>query len=230
MTNKKTDTFKSCSLIAGCLLGLSINGYAIDKQCTDTHEICPDQYKKSSYSADYQEILKERPVSQPIVKQPVAKVVAPIPIVVIEQPKAIKLDDDKDGVFNDTDKCPNTPKGYKVDADGCPQSVSLHLNFKTGSDVLPQTADKDINTLVHFMQDNPAAIIEIIGHTDNVGAAAKNLQLSKNRAHSLAVRIIENGIPETRISSDGKGLTQPIASNKTKTGKAQNRRIDVKIK
>jgi outer membrane protein OmpA-like peptidoglycan-associated protein len=229
MTIKYSAKLKTCSTIAGCLLGMSINTYAIDSHCTDRHEVCPDQYKKSTYSVDYQEMLKERPISQPIVVKPTPPKPAPV-VVAAVAPKIVKLDDDKDGIYNESDKCPATPKGYKVDADGCPQSVSLHLNFKSGSDVLPKSADKDINTLVHFMQENPAATIEIVGHTDNIGSAAKNLQLSKDRAHSLAVRVIENGIPESRISSDGKGMTQPIASNKTKVGKARNRRIDIKIK
>lgn len=236
MILKKTTALKNLGVITGCLVGLSVNLCAVELHSQERHETCPEHFPVTSYSTSYQEMLKERPVSLPVV-QPVTKVLVPGPIAVIEQPKAvieqpkvIKMDDDKDGVYNEKDKCSNTPKGYKVDIDGCPQSVSLHINFKTGSDILPKSADKDIDTLVNFMQENPAAIIEIIGHTDNVGEALKNLKLSKNRSHSLAVRIIENGISDARISTDGKGLTQPIASNKTRTGKAKNRRIDVKIK
>lgn len=235
MILKKTTALKNLGVITGCLVGLSVNICAVELHSQERHETCPEHFPLTSYSTSYQEMLKERPVSIPVV-QPVTKVL-PRPIAVIEQPKAvieqpkvIKVDDDKDGVYNEKDKCSNTPKGYKVDIDGCPQSVSLHINFKTGSDILPKSADKDIDILVNFMQENPAAIIEIIGHTDNVGEALKNLKLSKNRSHSLAVRIIENGISDTRISTDGKGLAQPIASNKTRTGKAKNRRIDVKIK
>lgn len=149
----------------------------------------------------------------------------PAPVIV---PAAI--DTDKDGVIDPIDECPNTPRGYKVDKVGCPSSVTLHMNFKSGSSVLPQSSDKDIQILTSFMQDNPAATITIIGHTDSTGKAAKNLLLSKARAEALSVRIIENGISEKRIITDGKGLSQPIASNKTKQGRAQNRRINIQIR
>jgi len=162
------------------------------------------------------------PKSQPVI---VAK---PEPVIV---PKpAVAVDSDHDGVVDEIDQCPNTPKGYKVDAIGCPKSVTLHINFKTGSSSIPLSSYKDVDLLTGFLQENPAASITIVGHTDNVGNAPYNLKLSKARADALAIRIIENGISESRIKTEGKGLSEPIASNKTNKGKAQNRRIDIQIR
>jgi len=160
--------------------------------------------------------------------QPVIVAAAPVekPVVVSKSP----IDSDKDGVIDEIDQCPNTPRGYKVDPVGCPSSVTLHMNFKTGSSVLPKSSEKDIQILTTFMQDNPAAAITIIGHTDNVGKAVYNINLSKARAQALATRMIKNGISEKRVISDGKGLTEPIASNKTKQGRAENRRINIQIR
>lgn len=168
------------------------------------------------------EILPVKPVAVPT---PIEK-----PIEVATAAPAVALDSDHDGVIDPIDECPNTPRGYKVDKVGCPSSVTLHMNFKSGSSVLPKSSEKDIQILTEFMQDNPAATITIIGHTDSTGKAANNLVLSKARAEALSVRIIENGISDKRIISEGKGLSEPIASNKTKKGRAQNRRINIQIR
>lgn len=168
------------------------------------------------------DVIPAKPVAVPV---PVEK-----PVIIATTAPVVALDSDHDGVIDSIDECPNTPKGYKVDPKGCPKSVTLHMNFKTGSSSIPLSSYKDVDLLTAFLQENPAASITIIGHTDNVGKAANNLKLSKTRAEALAIRIIESGISESRITTDGKGLSQPIASNKTKKGKAQNRRIDVQIR
>ena len=187
--------------------------------------------KASSFSPSHPECNKAPRITEVI---PVKAVAVPVPaakpIEIATAAPAVALDSDHDGVIDPIDECPNTPKGYKVDKVGCPSSVTLHMNFKTGSSVLPKSSEKDIQILTTFMQDNPAATITIIGHTDSTGKAAKNLVLSKDRAQALAVRIIKNGISDKRVVSDGKGLSEPIASNKTKKGRAENRRINIQIR
>nr|AOR51302.1 hypothetical protein [uncultured bacterium pL] len=184
----------------------------------------------TSFSPSHPECNKPR---APITFVAPAPIAAAVPIPEVKPAPVIipaAIDTDKDGVIDPIDECPNTPRGYKVDTKGCPSSVTLHMNFASNSSVLPKSSDKDIQILTEFMQDNPAATITIIGHTDSTGKAAKNLVLSKARAEALSVRIIENGISDKRIISEGKGLSEPIASNKTKKGRAQNRRINIQIR
>lgn len=156
---------------------------------------------------------------------------APIkePKVIAEAPKPVKLDSDKDGVYDDVDECPDTPKGYKVDKKGCPRSVILQIQFATGESTLLPSSDKDIKVLNDFMAENPASKITIIGHTDNVGGKKENQRLSEARASALATRLIQNGIERERINTTGKGMSQPIASNKKPAGRSLNRRIEIKI-
>lgn len=194
-------------------VGLSFSALAIDHHCVERHELCPDQYKKTTYAPDYQDMLKNKP----------APVVAPVA-------KASPLDSDKDGVLDSADKCPDTPKGYKVDANGCPKSVTLHINFPFASNVIPASSETEVQTLMEFMQENPAATVSIVGHTDNNGIDARNQPRSEARAKALADKLIASGISADRIKTSGKGSKQPIASNATDAGRAKNRRIEVAIK
>jgi len=72
-------------------------------------------------------------------------------------------------------------------------------------------------------------VIEISGHTDDVGDDALNLELSQKRAESVRNYLIKNGIASNRVTAKGYGETQPIADNSTPEGKAKNRRTEVKI-
>ncbi|TAE65633.1 MAG: OmpA family protein, partial [Bacteroidetes bacterium] len=71
--------------------------------------------------------------------------------------------------------------------------------------------------------------LEISGHTDNVGIAATNLQLSKDRANAIKNFLIKKGIPANRLIAQGFGQTKPIADNKTDKGRQKNRRVEMKI-
>jgi outer membrane protein OmpA-like peptidoglycan-associated protein len=219
-------------------IGLSLTSYAVDEHCTIGHETCPEHFTPTTYTTTYQEMINNQirpvgyiaPKAQSVTVPKSEPVISPITPVVTVTSTVPTADSDHDGILDVADKCPNTPKGYKVDTKGCPSSVTLHINFETGSNTIPKSSENDVQTLTTFMQENPASSITIIGHTDNVGKATKNLNLSKARAEALALRIIKNGISDQRITTEGKGLSQPIASNKTKAGRAENRRIDVKIR
>ncbi|MDP3291440.1 MAG: OmpA family protein, partial [Sulfuricurvum sp.] len=76
----------------------------------------------------------------------------------------------------------------------------------------------------------PAATMSIIGHTDSSGSKIKNQTLSENRANALGSRLIQNAIASDRIKISGKGSSEPIVSNKTPEGRAQNRRIQILIR
>jgi len=139
-------------------------------------------------------------------------------------------DADSDGVIDSKDTCPNTPNGYKVDTQGCPKSVTLHMNFAFASSAIPTSSDNDVSDLIQFMNDNPASSITIIGHTDSIGADVRNQPLSQARANALAEKLTDAGIDKNRIKTSGKGSHEPVATNDTDEGRAQNRRIEIEIR
>ena len=79
------------------------------------------------------------------------------------------------------------------------------------------------------MKDNPTLKVQINGHTDNVGKAGDNQVLSENRAKAVVAYVTSAGITANRLSFKGWGDTQPIADNKLESGRAQNRRTEVKV-
>lgn len=112
-----------------------------------------------------------------------------------------------------------------------PLTVDLNdINFETGKSNLKATSFKQLDKLALLMERKPELTIQIIGHTDNVGNDAANLQLSKERAASVKKHIVSKGISASRIETDGKGASEPIADNSTDKGKAQNRRTEIRVK
>ena len=79
------------------------------------------------------------------------------------------------------------------------------------------------------MKDNSTYAAKIIGHTDSIGSNKFNQILSEKRAEATKAFMVKKGINSSRITTEGKGETSPIATNKTKEGQAQNRRIEVEI-
>ncbi len=163
----------------------------------------------------YPEVCKE--------KQPAPVAEAPKPVIKAEG------DADGDGVVDSKDKCPDTPHGYKVDPTGCPVHVTLHINFAFDSSVLPSSANSDIEKLTRVLKENPPARVIVIGHTDHSGSDEYNQKLSERRANALGKRLIEKGIDAKRLEMKGRGEKEPVATNATAAGRAQNRRIEVDI-
>ena len=133
-------------------------------------------------------------------------------------------------------KCPNTPPGFKVDADGCiiQQTIVLHaVNFKTNSDQLTDAdkaaIDPVISTLQQALQSQSLLHVEVDGHTDSRGSAAYNLRLSQMRANAVKNYLASKGVDATRLSAQGFGGARPVASNDTVDGRAQNRRVEFVI-
>ena len=99
-------------------------------------------------------------------------------------------------------------------------------NFDFGKATLQETSFTVLDELVAYLNRKDEERIEIGGHTDNVGNADLNLQLSKSRAQAIVNYLKQKGIPESRFQLvDGKGANDPIATNATESGKAQNRRV-----
>jgi outer membrane protein OmpA-like peptidoglycan-associated protein len=110
------------------------------------------------------------------------------------------------------------------------QSIRLNnIFFEVSKAVLKVESFPELDRVIKFLNENPAIKVEIAGHTDNVGKAATNLKLSLARATSVLKYLNSKGIAKERVVAKGYGVTKPVASNKTKEGKAQNRRVEFTI-
>jgi OOP family OmpA-OmpF porin len=138
-----------------------------------------------------------------------------------------ELDDDKDGVVNLNDSCPDTPEGFKVDEVGCPIVKTLKLHFEFGSAKIAPESEAVVAEYAQFLKESPSYKAIVMGHTDNVGSDQSNKALSEARAQSVKAMLVENGIDPQRLKTEGKGESQPVASNDTAEGRAKNRRIEV---
>lgn len=101
--------------------------------------------------------------------------------------------------------------------------------FATNSTAVSGSAQSDLFALSNSLQRFPNSTVNVIGHTDNVGEAAFNLDLSQRRAQAVSSILINAGVSPSRIRSVGRGEAAPIATNLTPEGRQQNRRVDVII-
>jgi len=107
------------------------------------------------------------------------------------------------------------------------KAVTNDILFDVNSDVIKSQSYDVVNQFGDALKANPSLKIKITGHTDSDGNAANNMELSKKRAASVKKYLLANyGIDDTRIETDGKGASQPVADNNTATGKAKNRRVE----
>lgn len=146
-------------------------------------------------------------------------------------------DDDKDGVPNNIDRCPSTPRGAKVDKFGCTvvdeaanvelREIIKNIYFETNSDNLKSESYPNLDKLVFIMNKFPEARLIVEGHTDSDGEDSYNMSLSQKRANAVKAYLVGKGIGENRIAAKGYGETMPVASNKTEEGKAKNRRVEI---
>lgn len=109
------------------------------------------------------------------------------------------------------------------------QFVLNNIYFETNKALLNTVASTDLDKLVKYLQDNSGVSIEIQGHTDSKGSAALNNRLSQNRAISVLNYLVAKGIAQNRLAAKGYGSTQPVATNATAEGRANNRRVEVKV-
>lgn len=163
------------------------------------------------------------------------------------------VDSDGDGVYDYRDKCPNTPAGRKVDADGCelplpaaaaapepaapapaalapaaaPAPVMAGANFDFDKAVIrPEDVaklDQDVATLKEWGDVK----VEVAGHTDSIGSEEYNMGLSRRRAEAVRNYLVDKGIAAERLTMTGYGESQPVADNGTAEGRFQNRRVEL---
>ncbi|GAA4748054.1 OmpA family protein [Flavisolibacter ginsenosidimutans] len=146
-------------------------------------------------------------------------------------------DTDGDGVNDEEDKCPTVP-GTKAN-NGCPEVTkemekkmnyaAKRIFFVTGSAKLSSRSDAALNEVIKILNDDKNVKLSIEGHTDNVGKADYNKTLSDKRANSVKTYLVNHGVDESRLTAEGFGLERPVASNKTSAGRAQNRRVELKL-
>ena len=144
------------------------------------------------------------------------------------------IDSDGDGVPDYLDKCPTTA-GPESNY-GCPElkrevrnlfkRAMQGIQFETGKDVILPKSFPILDDIAQVMFDNPTFHLTINGHTDNVGKDDANQLLSERRAASVRRYLIGKGVAEDRMTSNGFGASIPIADNKTKAGRALNRRVE----
>jgi outer membrane protein OmpA-like peptidoglycan-associated protein len=102
--------------------------------------------------------------------------------------------------------------------------------FATDSATLRGDLTQDLRAVANSLLNYPDSTVEVIGHTDNTGAAAYNQDLSQRRANSVAAILRANGVRAGRLVAYGRGEDQPVASNLSEAGRAQNRRVEIIIR
>ena len=101
-------------------------------------------------------------------------------------------------------------------------------NFEFDSAKLGATADSQLNEVAEFAAAYGEAKLDVSGHTDSIGTDAYNQKLSERRANSVKAYLVKKGVAADRIVAVGKGESMPVASNKTKAGRADNRRVEIR--
>jgi len=151
-------------------------------------------------------------------------------------------DRDNDSVPDYMDDCPDTPGLVKFK--GCPdpneaqkKALDSTISFKAQSiffetakfKILPKSY-AILDELAAIIKANPEMIFLIEGHTDIKGGELYNLELSRNRANSVAEYLVSKGVARVYLEALGFGMKYPIADNRTETGRAKNRRVDITVK
>jgi OmpA-OmpF porin, OOP family len=148
-------------------------------------------------------------------------------------------DKDGDGINDEEDRCPDIA-GIAAN-NGCPEvpanvtkslqvaSTGIYWGTGTNNATLTTRSNASLDKIVKIMNENPGLHIRVEAHTDNVGEEDDNEDLSEDRAKAVRDYLVSKGIDEDRIAVEGFGETMPIADNNTASGRAKNRRIEIKM-
>ena len=152
----------------------------------------------------------------------------------------LSADADGDGVSDKFDKCPGTPAGTPVDGSGCPikfpepvaNNVTSNgyyapIQFEFDSSVLKTSSYSTLDKLAKELRDNNSSV-QLDGYASAEGSEAYNVTLSKDRANSVKQYLVNAGVSSSSITANGYGEKNPVASNATEEGRAQNRRVEIK--
>lgn len=163
-------------------------------------------------------------------------------------------DEDGDGVFDRRDLCPHTPPGTPVGHNGCPlpqyppavkaapppaapqpeevitlRDTSGKVLFDFNKSNLTPEALSQLQALLPKLKGDDVTAIKVVGHTDSIGSDAYNQKLSERRAASVVTYLQSQQVPVAKLSSEGKGESEPVADNGTDEGRAQNRRVELHL-
>ena len=146
-------------------------------------------------------------------------------------------DRDGDSVLDKDDQCPDV--AGTVANNGCPEvteEVQKQLNdyartilFDTGKSSIKAESTSVMVDIIQILNEYPTAKFTVEGHTDSVGSAKLNQSLSEKRANSVRDFLIDKGIGADRLTAIGYGEDKPIATNNTRAGRTQNRRVEINL-
>jgi outer membrane protein OmpA-like peptidoglycan-associated protein len=147
-------------------------------------------------------------------------------------------DSDNDGINDEEDLCIDEPGLPELN--GCPHvkrelkaAIDLaakNIFFKLGSFELLPASYVALDEVANILVENPNLLIDVEGHSDSIGSAKINKQLSARRGSTIFDYLVSKGINPDRILTIGYGSEKPIADNSTEEGRAQNRRVELKLK
>ncbi len=159
-----------------------------------------------------------------------------------DQPNGCPIkDSDGDGILDTSDKCENEPENFNgfEDKDGCPDEppeeikrltgVIEGIYFASGKATIRNKSRGALSKVVETLEKYPEIRLEISGHTDDTGSKDLNMELSQSRADAVKDYLVDKGIDGERLETKGYGPEVPVADNKTKAGRAKNRRIEFKV-
>lgn len=167
-------------------------------------------------------------------------------------------DSDHDGVPDSLDQCPGTAEGLPVDAKGCPAGAATQaeptpvpppaapvacttpyvvgesyrlkgVRFANATATLTEDSKGVLDEVAHSLDCAKDFDVEIAGYTDAKGGKTYNLKLSQRRAEAVRDYLASKGITASRLTAKGYGKANPRASNKTRAGREQNRRVEIKL-
>ncbi len=149
------------------------------------------------------------------------------------------LDGDSDGIVDRLDNCPE--EAGSADNHGCKKKQLVTIKgdklmilekvmFRTGRATIRKQSYKLLDNVATVLKSHPKITkLEVVGHTDSQGKARSNLLLSQKRAAAVVKYLVNKGIAAKRLVAIGKGQTDPLADNRTKLGREQNRRVEFNI-
>jgi OOP family OmpA-OmpF porin len=144
------------------------------------------------------------------------------------------VDSDGDGVDDEHDKCPDTPRGMKVDADGCViknQTFGLQgVTFEFNKSRLTPNATYVLDMVTRAFVGQPTLMVEVAGHTDGIGSAESNLKLSQLRAEAVGRYLVSKGASPTQVTAKGYGKSQLLVNPETSDRDRElNRRVELRV-
>lgn len=109
-------------------------------------------------------------------------------------------------------------------------NIPSQVTFDTDSATIKPSFRSVLDGVAQTISQEPSVNAQVVGHTDSTGNPDHNMTLSQRRAQSVEAYLADRGIARARLTADGRGQTQPVASNATEEGRTQNRRVEIYLK